>query len=1334
MALHGSIGEFDPSKEDWKTYVSRLKFYFIANDVEDPRKQKAILLSVAGPELYKLASSLVSPLQPHQVDLDELVQQLNKHYDPKKSISVHRFKFNSRVRKPGESVSTYIAELKKLASLCDFDGEVWLPQMLRDRLVCGIGDSRMQRRLLAEEDLTFDKALQLVQAMESADQSASALTPDSGKADVNQVTYRKYRGGKPKQVDTPTRSKPPDGQCYRCAGEHSADNCRFKNVDCRYCGKRGHIARACRMRLQRKQQPRKSQPEPTHHVSNTTPEESNELPPDYAMFQLSVGRSDPIRVTVTANDRSLPMELDTGAALSVISHSTYLSTWSEEERPVLEPSHVQLSTYSGEVLTIRGAIDVQVKYQSQQCQLSLQVVDTSGPTLLGRDWLKHLVLDWHQISTLENFATKKLSKILEDYADVFKNELGSIRDVKVHIHVKKDAQPHYVRPRPVPYAFREKVDTELKRLQDAGVIEPVPFADWAAPVVPVLKRDNSIRLCGDYKLTVNQEATPDIYPLPGVEGILATMAEGEWYSKLDLAHAYNQLHLDDESKKYTTINTTQGLFQYNRLPFGISCAPAVFQRTMENLLKGIPGVCVYLDDILITGKSASEHLENLETVLNRLQSSGMRLKKEKCQFMLQEVDYLGHKLSREGLKPSSEKIKALKEAPTPKDVTQLKSFLGLVNYYSRFLPNLSTILAPLYALLHKVTAWHWGPEQQKAFEFVKNALTSDSVLSHYSIHKELLLSCDASPYGLGAVLSHKMDDGTEKPIAFASRSLSTAERKYAQLDKEALAIIFGVTKFRQYLLGRRFVIHSDHKPLMYIFGENRGVPSMASSRIQRWALTLGAYSFSVTHRPGKENSNADGLSRLPLPDLPTNVPPPQDTVLLLESIQTSLVTAAQIKKWTARDPILSKVLNYVLQGWPSKPDSDELRPFFHRKEELSIEDGCILWGHRVVIPPPGREKIVELLHESHPGMTRIKGIARSYVWWPGIDDVLEKKVRHCQSCQEHQRLPSKAPLHPWEFPERPWSRLHIDFAGPFLNKQFLLVVDAHSKWIEVFIVPTTSSQAAINKLRPLFATHGLPELLVSDNGAAFTSDEFSVFTKKNGIRHTTSAPYHPSTNGLVERAVQTFKQAMRKSNEPLDIRMAKFLFTYRLTPHPATGVAPSELLLSRRPRSLLDLVKPDVSSKVRLHQERQKLSHDQKVRSRRFDKGDEVLAKNFGRGEKWLKGRVVQCRGPLSYRVFLEDGRSVRRHQDHLQPFHTPIVDDLVVPSVKAEADSPAISPTPVSPAPASPPPVSPSPPAPAALDSNPAVPDERQSPIIPRRSNRSRRPPDWFCLEGRNM
>ena len=212
----------------------------------------------------------------------------------------------------------------------------------------------------------------------------------------------------------------------------------------------------------------------------------------------------------------------------------------------------------------------------------------------------------------------------------------------------------------------------------------------------------------------------------------------------------------------------------------------------------------------------------------------------------------------------------------------------------------------------------------------------------------------------------------------------------------------------------------------------------------------------------------------------------------------------------------------------SEADSDELRPFFRRKEELSVEDGCILWGHRVVIPLPGREKIVELLHESHPGMTRIKGIARSYVWWPGLDDVLEKKVRHCQSCQEHQRLPSKAPLHPWEFPERPWSRLHIDFAGPFLNKQFLLIVDAHSKWLEVFIVPTTSSQAAINKLRPLFATHGLPELLVSDNGAAFTSDEFSEFTKKNGIRHTTSAPYHPSSNAW---SCRTCRSDIQASNE-----------------------------------------------------------------------------------------------------------------------------------------------------------------------------------------------------------
>ena len=417
--------------------------------------------------------------------------------------------------------------------------------------------------------------------------------------------------------------------------------------------------------------------------------------------------------------------------------------------------------------------------------------------------------------------------------------------------------------------MREKIETELQRLQSQGVIDPVLSSDWAAPIVPVIKKDGTVRICGDYKLTINKELERDVYPLPRVEDLFSSLSGGTLFSKLDLAHAYQQLVLDEESRKLTTINTTKGLFRYNRLPFGVSTAPAIFQRTMENLLQSIDNVCVYLDDILVTGPSQEAHLKNLDLVLTRLETAGVKLKQQKCAFLLPEVEYLGHKITKYGLQPTAEKIRAIKEAPVPENLTQLKSFLGLVNYYAKFVSNLSSILAPLYLLLQKESPWQWGPEQQSAFDVAKEQLSSDSLLAHYDMNKDLILSCDASSYGVGAVLSHLMENGDERPVAYASRSLSSAEKRYSQLDREALALVFGVTRFRQYLLGRQFKLLTDHKPLIHLFGESRGIPTMASARLQRWALTLSGYDYKIVYKSGKELCNADGLSRLPLPDSPS---------------------------------------------------------------------------------------------------------------------------------------------------------------------------------------------------------------------------------------------------------------------------------------------------------------------------------------------------------------------------------------------------------------------------------------------------------------------------------
>ena len=1246
----GAPPEFDGNTEDWEIYTERLSHYLVANDITDKGKKRSVLISACGSTTYKLMKSLVAPASVTTLKYNELVALVQGHYNPKPSVIVMRFKFNSCLRQSGESVAAYLARLRELAQHCAYGST--LDEMLRDRLVCGIQDDQIQRTLLAKSDLTLQKAFELAQLQESAEANAKTL---SNRTSQLQVSWT--------PAEARNEAPSPRRACYRCGSRgHGANSCRFKDLVCNFCRKRGHIARACRAR---KNNPslvtsqNQSRQQPAHHLAEEATEDSTasvgDTPTtdgegDYPFFQVvakGVYRVAPFTVSVVVNGTPLNMEVDTGAALSLISKATYDAAWSTESAPKLQPATVSLRTYTGEPLTLVGTAMVSVEYRSQQEDLSLLVVEGSGPSLLGRDWLEKIRLDWSALHSIRSQHTV-LNGILEKHSDLFKEELGKVRGRTAKIHVDPQAKPRFFKPRSVPYALRGKVEQALDRMVKEGVIEAVECSEWAAPIVPVLKRDGSIRVCGDYKTTINQAMIIDSYPLPRIEDIFASLSEGKTFSKLDLAHAYQQLPLDDTSKSYVVINTHKGLFQFNRLPFGVSSAPAIFQRTIESILAGLPHVSVYLDDILITGESEAAHLRNLEAVLHRLKAAGLRLKREKCQFMLRQVEYLGHRISAAGLHPSVEKVRAIVSAPSPISVPQLKSYLGLLNYYSKFLPNLSTQLSPLYELLQKNRPWSWGKRQQEAFQQSKAMLTESSLLVHYDAEKPLLLSCDASPYGVGAVLSHRMEDGTDQPISYASRSLSPAERKYSQLDKEALAIIFAVKRFHQFIYGRHFTIILDHQPLKYLFGEHRGVPTLASGRIQRWALTLGAYNYSIVFKPGELHGNADGLSRLPLPDQPLTVPLPGDMVLLFDMLEQSPITAEQISKWTDKDPVLARVRNNVRNGWDDTDDS--LQAYQSRRLELSVQDGCVLLGSRVIVPKPGQGRILQYLHEGHPGMVRMKRLARGYVWWPGLGEDIENHVKQCTKCQQAQKMPAVAPLHPWEWPERPWSRLHVDYAGPIKGKMFLVIVDAYSKWLEVHATSTATSQVTMDKLRSTFAVHGLPDMLVTDNGSVFTSAEFELFCKRNGIKHVTSSPYHPSSNGLAERAVQTLKTALKKGEgNSLECTIARFLFQYRLTPHSTTGVSPAELLLNRRPRSLLDCLRPSIGRRVRQSQERQKAGHDARAHTRTLVIGERVLVRNFRDGSKWLTGVVVEVLGPLTYLIRLDSGPEVQRHIDHIR-------------------------------------------------------------------------------------
>ncbi|XP_034031452.1 uncharacterized protein K02A2.6-like [Thalassophryne amazonica] len=696
---------------------------------------------------------------------------------------------------------------------------------------------------------------------------------------------------------------------------------------------------------------------------------------------------------------------------------------------------------------------------------------------------------------------------------------------------------------------------------------------------------------------------------------------------------------------------------------------------MDQVLQGLPNVHCFLDDILITGQDDAHHLRNLEAVLSRLEKFGLRVQREKCEFFRSSLEYLGHMIDSVGLHKSDDKIKAIVEAPVPTDTTQLRSFLGLINYYARFVPNMSTLLHPLNSLLHKGVKWEWSGRCDETFQKAKEQLSSKSVLTHYNPRLPVILACNASPYGVGAVISHRLPNGEEWPIAFVSRTLSKAEQNYAQIEREALRIIFG-KRFHSYLYGRHFTLLTDHWPLTTILSPSKATLSMAAARLQRWALILAAHDYTIRYRCAADHGNADGLSRLPLPVQHKEKQGTVDTCLI-KYIESLPIHCSEVKRETKADATLSQVIEMASIGHfpPAKDVDRSLVLYIVRKDELSVLQGCLMWGNRVVVPPKLCQHVLDELHAGHPGVVKMKSLARSYVWWPGLDVQVEERCKTCTPCQRCQKSPALTPLHPWPWQTGLWQRIHIDFAGPLEGHMFFVIVDAHSKWPEVILTDSTSSVKTIEVLRGLFSHYGVREVLVSDNGPQFTSEEFAHFLTSNGITHKRSAPLHPATNGLAERFVQTFKHSLKSSRGTASVqqRLDAFLLHYRNTPHATTKESPATLFLHRRLRTRLDLLKPNVSAVVDRAQEDQQRHRGTHAKARTFEVGDPVLVRDYRKGEeKWMTGTVTSQAGPRSYQVEVASNQQWNRHADQMVACHPSIVQ----PATEKQPTPTAVVPT----------------------------------------------------------
>lgn len=895
-------------------------------------------------------------------------------------------------------MAEFDAALRKLAINCTF-GDA-LQDTLRDRFVCGLRHESIQRRLLSESSLTYAKAIEIAKVMEAADKEARAFR----KTDQAIQKLSKGRGPTQKSYQQP---------CYRCGRtNHTANECKFKDAQCRSCGKTGHIAPVCRSNAANKTPSKKLKHKPkTHHVHKEPTESSSE--DEFKLNKVDKHSQDPIVVQMQVNGSNLNMEVDTGAALSIISETTRRAVFPND---TLHPSTIIFKTYTDERMEVTGTINARVTYGDQKQKLVLVVVAGDGPSLLGRNWLKYICLDWSKIFAVRTARTETVDNLLTQHKDLFSDELGSVKTFTASLKLQPNATPRFFKPRPVPYAIKDAVSQEISRLEEQGIISPVSHSQWAAPIVIVPKKDGRLRLCGDYKVTVNQALDVEEYPLPTPEDLFSTLTGGKLFSKLDLSQAYLQVPVDEASKPYLTVNTHRGLYVYNRLPFGVASAPAMFQRIMDTVLQGVEGVTCYIDDILVSSPDEESHFKRLKEVFNRLEQHGFRLKRNKCEFLLSSIEYLGHCVNENGIQPLASKVEAIMNAPAPENVQQLRSFLGLVNYYGKFIPNLASKLHPLNALLSAHKKWKWSDECMRAFKDVKEHIVSAGVLTHYNPQFPITLAADASAYGVGAVISHVLPDGTEHPIAFAARTLTTSERNYAQIEKEALSLIFGVKKFHRFLYGRKFLLITDHKPLLAILGPKKGIPSLAAARLQRWAMLLSAYKYDIKYKSTENHGNADGLSRLPLPSTDSSQDTKTITAFNIGQVQALPVTFQDIQQATRRDATLSKVYQYIQQGWP-KDVNEHIQPFKDKQAELSTEHGCLLWGVRVVVPQSLQAKVLESLHANHTGLTRMKALARSHFWWRGLDKDIETLGKSCYSCQSNQSQPAVAPLHPWLWPD-----------------------------------------------------------------------------------------------------------------------------------------------------------------------------------------------------------------------------------------------------------------------------------------------------------------------------
>lgn len=1253
--------------ETFKKFRQHVELIFLGalKDKEEEVKVTYLLLWIGekGREIYNTLTLTADECK----SVKQICQAFEKHVQPKSNPVFSRYKFNNEMQ-GGSSIEQFLTKLKVLAKDCAF-GADYAEDMIRDRLVFGVRSHKIREKLLTVgADLTLQKAVEICQSYEYAQEQLRSMHPQgAASSTVAHVKKSGWKGEqrkktakgdnqKKKERDTQNHDQRTCRYCGKC---HEKGQCPAKGKQCRSCKKWNHFATVC-MRAKR-----------VNEVDqNDSESESSDVFIDSVNSQKENKSQIFSEIEVGPKNKKISFKADTGSQVNI------LPLYFFQEIGVsaaLIPSKTKFTAYDGSSLKVLGTIKLHCSCTktSHADQVEFFVVDTKSPPLFGLQ----SCIDFGLLKiTFAVDCSTELTKnsVMQEIPQVFKG-IGSVAG-ECSIQLKPDAIPVVHPPHKIPVALRDRCKKELDRIEKLGVIARVNEpTEWVNSMVVVEKKLGQLRICLDPH-DLNKYIQRPHHPIKTLEDVLSELSGAKYFTKLDARSAYWALHLDQKSSYLTCFNTVHGRYRYLRLAMGLKNSMDLFQRKIDEIFQGLTGVIAIVDDIIVYGRTRSEHDANLRACLQRSLEKGIRINEEKMEVGVQEIGYFGHILSADGLKPDPAKISAVKDMPAPENKSELQTVLGMVNYLSKFAPNLAKVTEPLRKLLNKDVEFYWGKSQSDAFSKVKQIITQEhgQVLGYYDPAKPLTLQTDSSRSGLGATL---LQEG--KPIAYASKSLTSSEKSYAQIELECLAILFGLKHYHHWIYGRHVVVETDHLPLIPIFKKPF---HSAPARLQGMLLQMQGYDIQVSFLPGRNIPIPDTLSRKSVSNVYPDLADTADIQvnLVISSLPVSDRKLQEIRLHTANDEQLSLLGQVILDGWPvyRKQCPDSIIDFWNYRDELTCHDGLIMKGQKLIIPKALRSDILELVHIGHKGVEKTLRRARNIVFWPRISQEITELVLNCPVCLERRCSNQKEPLVTPEVPSYPMQLVGTDLFT-WDNRRFLVVADYYSHYFEVKELPNIKSQTVINKMKGIFARMGIPEVVLSDNGGCYASEEFAKFSKEWDFVHQTSSPYHSSRNGFAESYVKICKQMFSKAKTAKQDALLALL-EYRATPL-NIGYSPAELLMGRQLRSILptsqeNLLPRNISHNI-IKQKQQ--ANKQKVKAY-FDKGTKSLpplelgdsARVQNQNKTWKPAQVVQKHHGRSYTVCTEDGSEYRRNRTHLMKTNECIQEIPDLDIINTESDT----------------------------------------------------------------